>query len=158
MRLQITTGFAAMVAVGMAFAAGSASAQQAPLSPGGISTAADSFGGPGYTAPLAPAPRVRSRRQASVVSYSTTRTDGSPLSPGGIGTAANSFGGPGYAAAVAMQVQPQSQRRGRPQRHLALLNSANLTYTTTTPQGAPLSPGGIGTAADSFGGPGYQGP
>ncbi|HUE11158.1 MAG TPA: hypothetical protein VMQ54_09485 [Steroidobacteraceae bacterium] len=83
-----------------------------------------------------------------------------PLSAGGIGTAADSFGGPGPG-----YIGPTC---GQPTSHVLFNYSSNMgSETRGTPsqapsnrQLAPLSPGGIGTAASSFGGPGpgYIGP
>jgi len=95
-----------------------------------------------------------------------------PLSPGGIGTAADSFGGPGpgYIGPVACPsgqgtlfnyVAPvthgQVPAKGRLFNYVAPETSGQAPANT---QLAPLSPGGIGTGADSFGGPGpgYIGP
>ena len=98
MRPTINFGFAALV-LGAAFASVPAFAQQnAPLSPGGISAAADSFGGPGpgYIAPETPGKALFAYAPAGLTAYSNTGPRGAPLSPGGIGTGADSFGGPGY--------------------------------------------------------------
>jgi hypothetical protein len=135
MRSRIITAIAAL-ALGAAFASVPAFAQQAPLSPGGVTAAADSFGGPGYSGPAAPAQKGKSKP----VTYSTTGPTGAPLSPGGVTAAADSFGGPGYSGP---QGHPQAD--GKP-----------ASYSSTGPGGAPLSPGGVTTAADSFGGPGYN--
>ena len=127
---------AAALALGAAFASVPAFAQQAPLSPGGVTAAADSFGGPGYSGPAAPAQKSKGKP----VTYSTTGPTGAPLSPGGTTAAADSFGGPGYSGP---EVHPQAD--GKP-----------ATYSSTGPGGAPLSPGGVTAAASSFGGPGYN--
>jgi hypothetical protein len=106
----------------------------APLSPGGISAAADAFGGAGYNGPYgAPYHAVKT-------SYSNTGPWSAPLSPGGISAAASAFGGPGYNGPYG----------GAP------YHATTLKYSNTGPSGAPLSPGGISAAADAFGGPGYQ--
>src|SRR5208282_1598131 len=83
-----------------AFAQTSGCVSPAPLSPGGIGTAADSFGGPGpgYIGPVA-----CPSGQGTLFNYVAPETSGqapantqlAPLSPGGIGTGADSFGGPG---------------------------------------------------------------
>lgn len=114
-------------------------AQSAPLSPGGIGAAADSFGGPGYIGPDPGPSRSNNSRNYSVVD--PPGGPAAPLSPGGIGTGADSFGGPGYMGPVA------GASGYRPS-----------NYSIAGPNGAPLSPGGIGTGADSFRGPGYIGP
>ena len=147
MRPTINFGFAALV-LGAAFASVPAFAQQnAPLSPGGISAAADSFGGPG-PGYIGPATHGRPGN-ASPTNYSNTSPSGAPLSPGGISAAADSFGGPGPG-----YIAPET-----PGKALFAYAPAGLTaYSNTGPRGAPLSPGGIGTGADSFGGPGYVGP
>jgi hypothetical protein len=106
----------------------------APLSPNGISAAANSFGGPGpgYTGP--------SGGKGTPAAYSNNVAAGSPLSPNGIAAAANSYGGPGPA-----YIGPVGGR-GTPS-----------AYSNSVASGAPLSPDGISAAANSFGGPGYQG-
>ncbi|HEY2532360.1 MAG TPA: hypothetical protein VGJ20_31265 [Xanthobacteraceae bacterium] len=114
-------------------------AQSAPLSPGGVGAAADSFGGPGYMGPDPGPGRSDNTRNYSVVD--PPGGPAAPLSPGGIGTGANSFGGPGYSGASAGASGYRSSN-----------------YSISGLHGAPLSPGGIGAAADSFGGPGYNGP
>ncbi len=127
---------AAALALSAAFASAPALAQQAPLSPGGVTTGASSFGGPGNSGPTAPA--QNSKRKP--VTYSSSGPTGAPLSPGGITTGASSFGGPGY-----------SGPEGHPQADGKL-----ASFSSTGPGGAPLSPGGVTAAASSFGGPGYN--
>ncbi len=108
----------------------------APLSPGGISAAASSFGGPGpgYIGP--------SGGGATAAKYSNTGPySGAPLSPGGISAAASSFGGPGPG-----YIGPGPGRL-----------TPSPSYSNTRASGAPLSPNGISAAASSYGGPGYQG-
>ena len=90
MRSRIITAIAAL-ALGAAFASVPAIAQQAPLSPGGVTAAADSFGGPGYSGP-----QGHPQADGKPASYSSTGPGGAPLSPGGVTAAADSFGGPGY--------------------------------------------------------------
>ena len=69
---------AAALTLGAAFASVPAFAQQAPLSPGGVTTGASTFGGPGYSGPAAPAQHSKSKP----VTYSSTGPTGAPLSPG----------------------------------------------------------------------------
>jgi hypothetical protein len=135
MHSKIITAAAALT-LGAAFASAPALAQQAPLSPGGITAAADSFGGPGYSGPVAPAQKGKSKP----VTYSTSGPTGAPLSPGGITAAADSFGGPSYSGP---EGHPQAD--GKP-----------ASFSSRGPGGAPLSPGGVTAAASSFGGPGYN--
>jgi hypothetical protein len=45
-----------------------------------------------------------------------------------------------------------------PSKQAGEAKSGRATYSGLGPRGAPLSPGGIGTAANSFGGAGYDGP
>jgi hypothetical protein len=135
MHSKIITAAAALT-LGAAFASAPALAQQAPLSPGGITAAADSFGGPGYSGPVAPAQKGKRKP----VTYSTSCPTGAPLSPGGITAAADSFGGPGYSGP---EGHPQAD--GKP-----------ASFSSTGPGGAPLSPSGVTAAASSFGGPGYN--
>jgi hypothetical protein len=167
MRSRITVAMTAL-ALGTALAAAPALAQTrqpapsysntgpysgAPLSPGGISAAANSFGGPGpgYIGPSGGG-------KAAPANYSTGPT-GAPLSPGGISAAANAYGGPGY-----MQTAGSSPS-GTPSHSRALYAYSSSgtapapasSYSNTRPSGAPLSPGGISAAANAFGGPGYQG-
>jgi hypothetical protein len=103
----------------------------APLSPGGISAAPSSYGGPGagYIGPTG--------GKGKEMPVSNTMASGAPLSPGGISTGGQSFGGPGYMG-------PSSKGTAG-------------AYPNTTKSGAPLSPGGIGSAPSQFGGPGYTG-
>jgi hypothetical protein len=171
MRSAITVAITATVTVlafGAALAAAPAFAQSrqsapsysntgpfsgAPLSPGGISAAASSFGGPGpgYIGPSG-------GRSAAPVNYSTGPT-GAPLSPGGISAAANAYGGPGFIQTAG------SSPSGTPSHGRALYAYSSSgaapapasSYSNTRPSGAPLSPGGISAAASAFGGPGYQG-
>lgn len=146
MRLQLTTGFAA-VALGTALACTAALAQQgprgAPLSPGGISAAASAYGGPGPGF-IGPDPQGRFAG-FTPTDYSIAGLRGAPLSPGGISAAANSFGGPGPG-----YIGPDNLGR--------TFRASTLTYSNTGLHGAPLSPGGISAAANAFGGPGYMGP
>ena len=64
----------------------------APLSPNGLASAANSYGGPsgGGGAYLGPGTRV------TPAPYSNVTKSGHPLSPNGLAAAANSMGGPGY--------------------------------------------------------------
>ena len=122
----------------------------APLSPNGISAAANAFGGPGYNGPYGAAPG-----HIAPATYSNTGPNGAPLSPNGIGAAATAFGGPGYNGPY-----ETAQIRGSGLNAYASTNgpsahASTVTYSTLGPKGAPLSPGGIGAAADAFGGPGY---
>ena len=107
---KVAMGLGAL-ALGVALGSVSVFAQDAPLSPGGISTGASNFGGPGpgYIGPRGPVAVEHNARQvgtkplynsvsstASPQTVSTTGARLAPLSPGGIGTGASSFGGPGY--------------------------------------------------------------
>ncbi len=106
----------------------------APLSPNGISAAANAFGGPGYNGPYG-----ESTAHIAPATYSNTGPGNAPLSPNGISAAASAFGGPGYNGPYGAQS-----------------HTTPMKYSTLGPNGAPLSPNGIGAAANSFGGPGYQ--
>jgi hypothetical protein len=127
-------------------------AGNAPLSPNGISAAANAFGGPGYNGPYGAAPA-----HVAPATYSNTGPGGSaPLSPNGISAAASAFGGPGYNGPYAetsqahgsgLSAYASTSGRGAP--------ASTVTYSTQGPNGAPLSPNGISAAADAFGGPGY---
>ena len=105
MRSRITVAITAL-ALGTTLTAASALAQTrqpapsysntgpfngAPLSPGGISAAASSYGGPGagYIGPSGGS-------SAAPTNYSNNGPAGAPLSPGGISAAASAYGGPGY--------------------------------------------------------------
>jgi hypothetical protein len=45
-----------------------------------------------------------------------------------------------------------------PSKQTGNATSGQATYSGVGPHGAPLSPGGIGSAPNSFGGAGYNGP
>jgi hypothetical protein len=126
----------------------------APLSPNGISAAANAYGGPGYNGPYGAAPA-----HVAPATYSNAGPGGSaPLSPNGISAAASAFGGPGYNGPYG----ETAQTHGSGLNAFASTNgqsahASTVTYSTLGPKGAPLSPGGISAAADAFGGPGYSG-
>jgi hypothetical protein len=108
-----TTFTLAALAIGVALAAGPALAQDAPLSPGGISAAANAYGGPGpgQIGPRAQSAQTQTSRAQGRSLYNSARgaapvaapslnynagLNGAPLSPGGISAAADAYGGPGY--------------------------------------------------------------
>ena len=108
---------------------------KAPLSPNGVSAAADAFGGPGYNGPYGGAPY-----HAVAVTYSNTGPWSAPLSPNGVSAAASAFGGPGYNGPYGVPY-----------------HASTLKYSTLGPSGAPLSPNGVSAAASAFRGPGFNG-
>ena len=131
----------------------------APLSPGGISAAASSFGGPGpgYIGPSGGG-------SATPTNYSNTGPTGAPLSPGGISAAANAYGGPGFIQTAGSSPNGTSPSgttsHGRALYAYSSSGAAPApapSYSNTRASGAPLSPGGISAGASAFGGPGYQG-
>src|SRR5208282_4197212 len=125
-----------------AFAQTSGCVSPAPLSPGGIGTAADSFGGPGpgYIGPVA-----CPSGQGTLFNYVAPVTHGQVPAKGRLFN---------YVAPV---THGQVPAKGRLFNYVAPETSGQAPANT---QLAPLSPGGIGTGADSFGGPGpgYIGP
>ncbi len=118
----------------------------APLSPNGIGAAASAFGGPGYNGPYG------QTFHATPANYSNAGPWNAPLSPNGIGAAASAFGGPGYNG-------PYGDTTGTSGLYASAAGTrayaGTVKYSTLGPSGAPLSPNGIGAAADAFGGPGY---
>jgi hypothetical protein len=69
------------------------------------------------------------------------------------------FAAAGTAPVLAQQTKHpvNNSDRGTVAHHVSSANVAPRNYSVG-PEGGPLSPGGIGTAADSFRGPGYSGP
>jgi len=122
----------------------------APLSPGGISAAASSFGGPGpgYIGPSGGG-------KSTAANYSNSGPTGAPLSPGGISAAASAYGGPGYMQTAGSS--PTPSRGGALYAYSSSGAAPAPSYSNTRPSGAPLSPNGISAAASAYGGPGYQG-
>jgi hypothetical protein len=106
----------------------------APLSPNGISAAANSYGGPGpgFVGP--------SGGKGTPGTYSNNMASGSPVSPNGISAAASAYGGPGPA-----YIGPAGGK------------GAPAPYSNNRATGAPISPNGISAAANAYGGPGYMG-